>query len=187
MPEGLTAISTGVRWFKKRRRPCKKFITYSLCLYTWFCILYNAQEAGEEPAGNQWRPGAWQWALCTLRGLPLIEEEVVLPPQNTKYKTATAIVTGPPVPHRADWEQDKKVSFLVIGLMRRFFALVVWLDLCTEMEVWRILIHDICQFWAPSHYLALSKYINNIATNFTKLIINIIQFDTFIQILSFVT
>ena len=51
----------------------------------------------------------------------------------------------------------------MIGLMRRFFALVVWLDLCTEMEVWRILIHDICQFWAPSHYLALSKYINNIA------------------------
>ena len=79
MPEGLTAISTGVRWFKKRRRPCKKFITYSLCQYTWFCILYNAQEAREEPAGNQWRTGAWQWALCTLRGLPLIVEEVVLP------------------------------------------------------------------------------------------------------------
>ena len=24
---------------------------------------------------------------------------------------ATTIVTGPPVPHRTDWEQDKKVSF----------------------------------------------------------------------------
>ena len=162
MPEGLTAISTGVRWFKKEGDRAKSSL-HSLCLYKWFYILYNAQEAGEEPAGKQWRPGAWQWALCTLRGLPLIEEEVVLPPQNTKYMTATTIATGPPVPHRADWEQDKKVSFLVIALMRCFFVRVVWLDLCTEMEVWRILIHDICQFWAPSHYSALSRYINNIA------------------------
>ena len=135
MQEDLTVTFTGFNVCEKTL--CLQFPVSIEKRKTTTQLRYCCQAAGEEPAGQQRGPGAGQRALRSLR--------------------------GPPVPHRADWEQDKKASFLVIGLMRCFFALVVWLDLCTEMEVWRILIHDICQFWAPSHYLALSKHINNIA------------------------
>ena len=52
-------------------------------------MISTSQASGQEPAW-QWGPGAGQRALRPLRGSP--------------------------VPHRADWEQDTKVSFLGNGV-----------------------------------------------------------------------